>query len=150
MPFIVRKTISETFLERVKTTPNAIGFRYKPHDRPGEWVKVTFRAFHDDCRLISFGLMSLGVQPGEHVALISGTRYEWPLTDMAILGARGVTVPIYPSSTPEDVAYLLGDSEAKIVVLEDARQLQKVLDVREKNRGLLPALKHIVVLDPAA
>src|SRR3954465_1706363 len=112
MPFIIRKTIGETFLERVRTSPNAVGFSYKPHDAPGAWKSVTFRGFHDECRLVSFGLRGLGLEPGERVAILSTTRYEWTLTDIAILGARGVTVPIYPSSTPGDAAHILNHSEA--------------------------------------
>src|ERR1041385_3378798 len=96
MPFILRKTVTATFLERVKTTPNLTGFRYKPHETPGEWKDISFRGFFDECRLIAFGMMNLGVQPADKVAIVSSTRFEWPLADLAILGARGITVPIYP------------------------------------------------------
>lgn len=150
MPFILRKTITETFLERVRTSPNIPGFKYKPHESPNEWKSVSFRAFFDECRLVSFGLMNLGIGPGDKVAILSSTRYEWPLSDIAILGARAVTVPIYASNTPADVAYVINHSEAKVVFLEDAHQLQKLLDLREKDRKAVPGLKQLVVFDPAA
>jgi long-chain acyl-CoA synthetase len=150
MPFILRKTITETFLERVKTTPNAVGFTFKAADTPGQWKSVTFRAFFDECRLVSFGLTHLGLEPGDRAAILSATRYEWTLSDMAILGAGGVTVPIYSSNTPADVGFILEHSEAKVAFVEDAHQLEKILDLREKDRSVLPALKQIVVLDPAA
>lgn len=143
MPFILTKTISENFLERVKATPDQIGFQYKIDS---EWKTVTFRQFHDECRLVSFGLMGLEIKKGDKVALLSGTRYEWNLFDLAILGCGAVTVPIYPSNTAEDVEYILNHSESTAVVLEDAKQLEKVLARREK----LKFLKTIVVIDPAA
>jgi long-chain acyl-CoA synthetase len=150
MPYILRKTVSATFLERIRTSPNLTGFRYKSHETPGEWQSLSFRGFFDECRLVSFGMMNLGLAPADKVAIVSTTRYEWPLADLAILGARGITVPIYPSNTPEDIAYILAHSEAKLVFLEDARQLQKILDLREKDRKILPGLKHLVVFDPTA
>jgi long-chain acyl-CoA synthetase len=142
MPFILRPTITETFLDRVKLTPNALGFQYKL----GIWKQFTFREFYDECRLTGFGLLGLGVQPGDRVAILSNTRYEWALIDMAILGARGVTVPIYPSSTVDDVAYLLEHSEARIAFVENRAQLEKVMTHRER----LAKLERIVVLDPMA
>jgi long-chain acyl-CoA synthetase len=143
MPFILRKTITETFLERVRITPRTVGFRHK---KDGVWTAVTFREFHDECRLISFGLMGLGIQPGDRVAILSETRFEWALCDMAILGASAVTVPIYASSTPGDVRHILNHSEARIVLAESAGQLSKLLSQREA----LPKLEKIVVLEPAA
>src|SRR3954463_3644764 len=119
MPFILRKTVSETFLERVKTTPNVAAFKSKSHGKAGAWTPVTFRGFHDECRLVSLGLMSLGIEPGDAVGLVSSPRYEWTLSDIAILGARAVTVPVYPSNTPADVQYILEHSDAKIAFLED-------------------------------
>lgn len=150
MPFIVRKTISETYLERVRTTPNVIGFQYKPTYADagpvGVWKEVSFKSFHAECGLVSFGLMGLGVQPKDRVAILSDTRYEWALCDMAILGASAVTVPVYSSSSADDVAYILNHSEAKVAILENIRQLEKVLEKRDQ----LPNLKNIVVIEPQA
>ena len=65
MPFILRKTITETFLERVRETPDLVGFQFKSENA---WREITFRQFHDECRLASFGLMGLGVGPADKVA----------------------------------------------------------------------------------
>jgi len=142
VPYILRPTITQTFLERVKVTPDAIGFQFKA----GAWKEVSFRDFHGECRWLSFGLMNLGVRFGDRVAILSQTRYEWALADMAILGARAVTVPIYASSTADDVAFLLNHAEVKIAIVEDRTQLEKIL----ARRTDLPALEKIVVLDPLA
>lgn len=148
MPFILGKTIGEIYLERVRATPHTVGFQYKPTYRDagpvGTWKPVTFREFNSECRLVSFGLMGLGLKPGDRVAIASNTRYEWPLVDMAILGASAVTVPIYASNTAQDMAYILEHSGAKIAVVENARQLEKVLERRDEFKKL----EKIIVLDP--
>lgn len=147
MPFILRKTITETFLARVKSSSDQIAFQY----RSGSvWKEMTFRDFYNQVRLASFGLMSLGLRPNDHVALISQTRLEWSLLDMAILGARGITVPLYPSSTEDEVGRILAHSEARIVFVENASQLEKILKVRADNPNLLPGLERIVVLEASA
>src|SRR5690606_35507013 len=105
MPFITRPTITETFLERVRTTPDAVAYLFKPtHPERGPmnlWKQVTFRQYYDEVKTLSFGLMGLGVQPGDKVVILSNTRYEWPLSDLAIMGASAITVPIYASNVPD-------------------------------------------------
>ncbi|MCM2279672.1 MAG: long-chain fatty acid--CoA ligase [Oligoflexia bacterium] len=140
MTLILRKTITQCFLERARSCPDLVGFRHKVG---AEWKDTTFGRFFAECRELSFGLMSLGVEPGDKVALISGTRFEWPLCDLAILGARGVTVPIYPSLTSEEIIQILEHSEATVAILEDAAQLRK-LATRPK------CLEKLVVIDPTS
>jgi long-chain acyl-CoA synthetase len=147
MPFIQRKTITETFLARAKQSPDQIGFQYR---HAGEWQEMTYREFYNRVRIISYGLMSLGIRPGDRVALISHTRLEWSVLDMAILGARGVTVPLYPSCTEVEAGRILAHSEARVVFAEDSAQLEKLLNVRAANPHLLPGLERIIVLDPQA
>ncbi len=154
MGFIVRKTITETYLERVKTSPGLIGFQFRPTypemGSVGKWKKVTFKEFHQECRLVSFGLMGLGIQQGDRVAIISNTRYEWSLVDLAILGAGAVTVPIYASNTVEDTAYILEHSEARVALVEDFSQLSKIIEKRAENPAAFPALEKVVVFEPSA
>jgi long-chain acyl-CoA synthetase len=154
MPFITRKTITETFVERVKASPDQVGFQYKPtYSEAGPlntWKTVTFRQFFDETKLVSFGLMGLGIQPGDKVAILSNTRYEWSLSDMAILGARAVTVPIYASNIPDDVSYIAAHSDARVIILEDAKQLQKVLEKRLEKPDCMPKVEKIIVIEPSA
>ncbi len=154
MPFITRKTITETFLERVKETPSAPGFQYKTGSgEKGEapqWKVLTFKEFYSECRLLSFGLMSLGIKKGDRVAILSNTRFEWSLSDMAILGAGAVTVPIYASNTSDDVAYIANHAEARILILEDLKQLQKVFEKQAKDPQAFGFLEKIVIVDPTA
>ena len=145
MPFVIRSTISQTFLDRVRATPQKIGFTYKIQN---EWKKITFRTHYDDAKQIACGLMNLGILPSDKVAILCTTRYEWSLCDISIIGSRAVTIPIYPSNTAEDVAYILNHSEAKIVFVEDAKQLQKILNFRKAHP--LPHLQKIIAINPAA
>ncbi len=148
MPIILRQTLSETYLERIKATPARVGFRYKPTypeaGPVGVWKDVTYRQFDEQCRLVSFGLMGLGVLPKDRVAILANTRFEWALSDIAILGAGAITVPIYASNTPEDCAFILNHCEAKIAIVENEKQLEKLAE----NRSKLPHLQRIVVIEP--
>jgi long-chain acyl-CoA synthetase len=147
--FFAAQTITETFRERVKRTPDDLAFRHKPRGE-ATWRETTFRQFHDECRLAAYGLLNLGVRPGDRVALACETRYEWPLLDMAVLGSRAVTVPIYPSLPGRELVQVLQHSEAKVAVLEDARQLTRIFEARAARPDCLPHLRKIIVLDPAA
>lgn len=154
MPFITKKTITETFLARVKATPDLVGFQFKPTDEEvgpvGQWKEMTFKQFYQDCRTVSLGLMELGIKKGDKVVILSNTRYDWSLCDMAILGAAGITVPIYASNVPEDVVYIAEHSEARILIVEDEKQLQKVLDQKNAKPSCLAKIEKIIVMESAA
>ncbi len=154
MPLITRRTISENFLERVRSTPLITGYRFKPVDPeigpPNQWKSVSFQEFFNECREVALGLMSLDLNPGDRCILISNTRFEWSLCDMAILGCRGITVPVYPSNITEDAVFVIDHSEAKVAILEDGKQLEKIIQARIKNPNSLPLLKKIIVIDPSA
>lgn len=155
-PFIAKQTITETFLARVQKSPAQVAFLTKTHfeessqkdSHKDSWKKITFQDFFDECQDISNGLHTLGVLPHHTVILMSSTRYEWSLCDISILGCGGITVPIYPSNTPEDMAYIINHSEARIVILEDAKQLQKFIDRKQQSPDAFPLLQQIVLIDP--
>ena len=142
MPFVLKRTVTETFLSRVAITPDQVAFRFRS---PESWHEVTFSAFYVEARLVSFGLMSLGVVPNDRVAIVAGTRYEWTLSDMAILGARGVTVPIYASNSAEDLYYILNHSESRVAFLEDEAQLEKLEQALEGGAKPIKSLETIVL-----
>jgi len=92
----------------------------------GHWRTVTARAFADEVTALAAGLMAAGIAPGDRVALMSATRYEWMLCDFAIWTAGAVTVPIYETSSPEQVAWILEDSGAVAAFVENATYAQVV------------------------
>ncbi|MBI3556233.1 MAG: AMP-binding protein, partial [Deltaproteobacteria bacterium] len=130
-------TITQAFLNRVRSQPDRETFFTKEGT---QWKGVTWKQFYDNVKGISLGLTELGSKPGENVCLISNTRIEWAAADMAILGSRGVTVPVYASNTPEETAYIINHCEARFVFVEDAKQLEKVLSIRDK----LPKVEKII------
>jgi long-chain acyl-CoA synthetase len=114
--------------------------------RGGEVRSVTGKAFFEGVRDLSLGLSSLGMESGSRVALMAESRPEWLTTDLAVLAAGAVPVPIYPTLSAGQVRYILDDSAAAIVVVSTGAQLSKIQEVRH----LLPALHAIVVMESAA
>jgi long-chain acyl-CoA synthetase len=94
------------------------------------WEDVTAAVFLEQVSAVAKGLIAAGVGAGDRVALISKTRYEWTLVDYAIWFAGAVTVPVYETSSAEQVAWILGDSGARAVVAEDAAHVAKVAEAR--------------------
>jgi len=93
-------------------------------------------------REVALGLIALGRQPGEAVALLSTSRAEWVQADFAIFSAGGITVPVYPTYPPDLIAYVINDSGARTIIVEDPGQLAKVLEIRATT----PGLEHIIVM----
>jgi long-chain acyl-CoA synthetase len=111
----------------------------------GAWRDVTFAEAGDIVAEIALGLIDLGLEPQERVAILCNTRAEWTYADFAISSAGGVVVPIYPTNSPEECEWVAGNSESVYVVCEDAEQVAKIVAVRER----LPHLRGIVVVDPS-
>lgn len=109
-----------------------------------DWIPGS--ALVERVRAISHGLSSLGMVHGDRVAMISESRPEWVLTDLAVLAVGAASAPVYPTLAPEQVAYILRDCGAAIVVVSNAVQLDKVLSVA----STVPALRAVVVIDPPA
>ena len=109
----------------------------------GAWVSISHREALDRVQAISLGLRELGIKPGDKVAIVSENRPEWALTDYACLCARATDVPVYPTLTAQQTAYILRDSESVAVFCSTAAQLDKVLGVK----STLPGLNHVVVFD---
>jgi len=129
------------FRNRIAATPNTEAFRYPKGG--GGWDSVTWRQIGDRVDNIAAGLISLGINPEERVALASGTRYEWVVADFAILAAGAATTTVYPTTNAEDVAYIVSNSGSRIVIAEDQTQVDKLRSRRDE----LPAVDKVVILD---
>jgi long-chain acyl-CoA synthetase len=105
----------QPLLEHARNTPNKPLLAYREGNR---FVDVTAKEFADKVNALARGLIGLGVQPGDRVALMSATRLEWTYVDYAILSAGGVTVPIYDTSSAEQVEWILSDSGAVAAIFE--------------------------------
>jgi long-chain acyl-CoA synthetase len=100
----------------------------------GDWVSRTYAEVGDTVRDLSLGLIDLGVERGDKVSILSNTRAEWTYFDFAALSAGATVVPIYQTNSPEECQYVLENSDAKIVVVEDEEQIEKIREVRDRSR----------------
>jgi long-chain acyl-CoA synthetase len=127
-------------LQTAAARPGDVAMRKK---HLGRWREYTWRDYAERAARVGLGLLELGVEPGDTVAVHSENRPAWLLADMGIQGIGAVTVGIYPTSPAAEVEYLLEHSEAKVLIAEDEEQLDKAMAVRAK----LPSLERIVVID---
>ncbi|MET7388310.1 AMP-dependent synthetase/ligase [Streptomyces sp. NPDC005529] len=139
-------SVAALFLERVAATPDAEAYRYPvpaAGDGPDEWKSLSWGEAAERVFAIAAGLIELGVEPEQRVALASSTRVEWILADLGILCAGAATTTVYPQTNAEESAFILSDSASRVLVAEDAAQLAKARD----KRADLPELGHVVVID---
>jgi long-chain acyl-CoA synthetase len=139
---LTRKTtsIAQLLATRVQETPDREAYRYPVGE---EWRSMTWKQAHERVKAMAAGLLSLGLHREERVGILSNTRVEWLLCDLGILSAGGATTTVYPSSTSEECAYILADSETKYVFIEDATQLAKL----SKHRAEIPSVKKLIMID---
>src|SRR5258707_11290343 len=112
----------------------------------GQWVDTTVPQLRDTVRYFSSGLRSLGVKPGDRVAILSENRPEWAMADFAILAAGAVTVPIYPTLLGWQIEYILNDASTVVVICSNEEQLQKIDGIR----GHVPTVHNLIVAEPPA
>src|SRR5688572_4323728 len=125
------KSAVEMFVKRVAASGNRPALRVR---EGGTWRARTWNDWNTASREVAAGLRALGVAHGDRVCLLSGTRPEWVESDVGILFASAVTVPIYQSNTPRECEYIITDCKARVVMAEDPHQLEKLLhpEVRPK------------------
>ncbi|QKW06418.1 AMP-binding protein [Streptomyces sp. NA04227] len=141
-------SVAHLLLERVAATPDIEAFRYPvpaaSGQGPDDWKSLSWAQSAERIFRIAAGLVDLGVQPEERVALGSATRLDWVLADFGILCAGAATTTLYPQTNADEAAYILSDSGSRVLIAEDAEQLAKA----RERRAELPALAHVVVIDP--
>jgi long-chain acyl-CoA synthetase len=136
------RTIADLLPKAADKHAHKVAVRQKVDD---EWVDTTFAQVGEVVTEIGLGLIALGVEPGERVAVLCNTRPEWSYASLAVSAAGGVVVPVYPTNSPDECQWVVGNSESVAVICEDASQVAKIVEVS----GQLPSLRTIVVIDPA-
>ncbi len=132
--------LTDDVLRRLAADPDRVAVSRRT---PDGWVDVTLGAFHAHVTRVAKGLVAAGVEPGDRVALLSRTRYEWTLLDYAIWWAGAVTVPIYETSSVAQVAWILADSGAVAAVGETGQHLGRI----DEARAEAPDLRHVWTID---
>ena len=138
-----RGTSSKTLADLLPRSAELYGSRPAVRFKePTGWVDRSFDEVLEIVRPLALGLIALGVEKGDRVSILGNTRPEWTYFDFAALMIGATVVPIYQTNSPEECRYVLENSDAKVVVVEDDEQLGKVREVRDR----LPALEQIVLM----
>ncbi|HTR97293.1 MAG TPA: long-chain fatty acid--CoA ligase [Candidatus Acidoferrales bacterium] len=136
------ETLVRIFLDAVERRGAGAMFVRK---QAGAWESISADRALADVESLALGLAALGVTSGDRVGLLAENRYEWAVSDLAVLGLGAITVPIYPTLTAHQCEHVLADSQAKVAIVSTPAQLEKLGQVR----SALPALASLVVMDGA-
>ncbi len=137
---VKHESINDLFWATVERYPDIEAVRYRTGD---DFTGLTYREFGEQVKGLAQGLMSLGLNSGDKVSLLAETRYEWALADLAILTAGGVTVTVYPTLSARTVQFIAGNSDSRMIIVENQEQLKKVLSVWEE----LPQLEQVIMIE---
>ena len=135
-----KDTVPKLFWAVVQHRADTVAMTFKEH---GIWKPITWREYGRRACLTGLGLVSLGLKPGELVTILSDSIPEWLFADMGAMGVGAVSVGIYPTSSTDQVSYILNDSGSAYLFVEDEEQLDKFLERRDQ----LPAIRKVIVFD---
>ena len=136
-------SFAQLFLDRVAKSSSLEAYRFPKGD---SWESVTWKQAGDRVSSLAAGLLSLGIQPEQRIGIASSTRYEWILADLAVMCAGAATTTVYPSTNEEDTAYILSDSECRVVFAENDEQIKKLTE----KKAELPTVAKVITFDGAA
>lgn len=137
----VTQTIATRLRERARAAPDVVALREKDL---GIWKGITWAEYWENVQDVAHGLLALGVQPGDRVAIHSENRPEWAYSDVATVAIRAITMGLYPTNPASEVQYLLSNSESKILIAEDQEQVEKALAIKDQVRSL----ERIIYIEP--
>ncbi|QIP83290.1 long-chain fatty acid--CoA ligase [Streptomyces sp. Tu 2975] len=140
-------SVAHLFLSRAEATPDGEAYRYPVGDSASgteQWRSLTWAQAAERVSVIAAGLLALGLRREERVAIASSTRVEWILADLGVMCAGAAATAVYPSTNAEETVYILADSDSRVIFVEDAVQLAKVVSHAEG----LPQLGHAILFDP--
>jgi len=139
------RNLNDLFAERLAADPDGVVIEHKT-EQSGPWVPITARELDAEIVAVAKGLVAHGVEPGDRVGIMARTRYEWSLLDWAIWAVGAVPVPIYETSSAEQVSWILTDAAVSLLVVETAAHASTVDEVRQDA----PGLRDVLVLDDGA
>jgi long-chain acyl-CoA synthetase len=140
---IYGKSVPQLFVERAAARPDAVALRYKDF---GLYQEVTWRKYRDEVEAFALGLISLGVEPGDRIAIMGDPCFEYFIADMAGLAVGAITYGIYTTCSANEVRHQLENAEARIFIAENQEYVDKILELQ----NLSTELRHIIVADMRA
>ena len=136
------KTIPQIFLEKVEKNPDGIAFRYK---KRGIYKGVTWKEYFHHTENFCLGLLEMGLQRGDRVAIMGDICPEWIYSSLAVESAGAIDYGIYSTCSPEEIKYMVGNGEPKFVIVENQEYVDKFLHNIER----FPFLEKLIVIDPS-
>ena len=136
----MEKTLVKIFRKQAQDYPE---IAYQLYKQDGKFTPISYKDAYADAVDFAGGLLSLGVQRGDHIGLISDNRWEWEHADMGIMAIGAIDVPRGCDATPNDLAYILSFAECHIVIVENSAQIQKILALRDQ----LPLVKTLIAFE---
>ncbi len=122
------------------------------HKRNGRWEDVSWSWIQDEVKKLSAGLVALGIKPGDRVAVFAATSLQWLIVDLAVSGARAVSVPIYASNTPDECRYILNNSESSVLFVDhdtaEGKQAGRLSRIRQRI-GECPGVRKVILFEGA-
>ncbi|MEW6137521.1 MAG: AMP-binding protein [Thermodesulfobacteriota bacterium] len=138
---VTGQTVPEIFFNQVDRKKDAVALRHKEY---GIWTRISWTEYGRRVKEVVAGLLAYGLKPGDRVAILGDNRPEWLICHLAAMCAQGVTCGVYPTSAPDQIAYVVGHSESKILFVENEEQVDKVLQILPD----LNLVQQVVVWDP--
>ncbi len=140
-PRLIAATVAALPGSAAERFADRVAARYRSD---GGWKELSYGEAGAVIAEIALGLAELGIEPGDRVGVLADTRVEWTLASYGIAAAAAVTVPVYPTNSPHECEWVLGNSQARAVICENDGQTAKI----EQIRGSLPALEHVIGIEP--
>ncbi|MDA8427856.1 MAG: long-chain fatty acid--CoA ligase [Geobacteraceae bacterium] len=137
MADVIYKSIPDMLRTNAARFQGRLALKYR---KQGKYVALSYDEYYERALMVARGLKKLAIKPGDRVAILSENRAGWVIADMGILCAGAVTVPIYPTNTPEQIEYVLNHSGARIIFVSGKFQYTKLL----KIRGMIPGVELVV------
>ncbi|WP_333811754.1 AMP-binding protein, partial [Timonella senegalensis] len=138
------RNLNDLLAKRVSASPT--GTLMERQSASGEWVKISAQQFNEEVESAAKGLIASGINAGDRVGIMSRTSYEWSLLDWAIWAAGAVSVPLYETSSAEQVEWIVNDSGAQLVLAETPELESTILEAKPNT----PSLNEILVISNGA
>lgn len=136
----IYKNLNDLFQKRVEESRTQIALKFKKN---GNWMSYNWEQYYSLSKCIGMGLKNIGANEFDKVCLLGNSSIEWLIADMGVIGIRGISVPIYHSNTPVECQYIIENSEAKYIFVEDVQQYEKIKFIKEK----VPTLKKCILMN---
>ncbi len=134
------KNLNDLFQKRVEESRTQIALKFKKN---GNWISYNWEQYYSLSKCIGMGLKNIGANEFDKVCLLGNSSVEWLISDMGVIGIRGISVPIYHSNTPAECQYIIENSEAKYIFVEDIQQYEKIKQIKQK----VPTLKKCILMN---